>query len=89
MHLNECCWSISFDHKLCTKDGEIFHCDVEVLQGKSHPEGRRKCVMVSLLVRLVVFAIESSQGFLKSSYCKSLIFHQRYNLSECGFDSMV
>jgi hypothetical protein len=85
VHLNKCSCFVSSDHKVCGKDGEIFLCDVHVLQGKSCPESRRKCAMASLLGHLVVFAVESSQGFLKSSYCKSLGFHQRYNPSEYGF----
>ena len=88
MCLNKCCWSVSSDHKVCSKDGEIFHCDVDVVQGKSCRGGGRKCAVASLLGRLVVFVTESSQDFLKS-YCKSLGFHQRYNPSECGFGSMV
>lgn len=89
VHLNKCCWSISSDHRVCNKDREIFLCDVDVLQGISCPESRRKCVMASLLGHLVVFTIECFHGFFKSSYCKSQGFHHHHNPSECGFGSVV
>lgn len=89
VHLNKCCWSVSSDHRVCSKDGEIFLCEVDVLQGKSCPESRQKCAMASLLGHLVVFAIESFHGFFKCSYCKSLGFHHHYDPLEYGYGSML
>lgn len=89
VHLNKCCWSISSNHKVCSKDGEIFHCDVDVLQGKSYPEGRRKCAMSSLLGRLQLsllnvfwnLLIASLWTFISVIILQSVVLAVWYDLS--------